>query len=566
VKCLFAVLVAGLLNSSPLAASVAVWIDTDPSVARGGHEVDDGFALIQAFHSSALAIRGVSVVFGNAPLDQGFPIGQRLVRDFGPQELRVYQGAASAQQRGAETEASRALAAALRREELVVIALGPATNVATVLQNHPELSRRIKKVIAVAGRRPNQRFSTGPSVRPFRDFNFELDASAFQVLLDSGVPLVLAPWEISSKVWIHQEDLNSLRSADASLAWVLDAAEDWLQFWKKNLAANGFNPFDTLAVGYVISSTGFGCEQLPLQIQHMPDDTVPEGSKAPDKPYLLLDKSIRSKSSALYCSQPPAQFSETLLRLLAKHATAAGAGFDYSLWNELAGKYINAESRVDYRGLASYELGRLDAYLQQYGRKWASQMTQAEQKAALINAYNAFTVRWILTNYPVESIWRTKHPFTETRNLLDGEKVSLDQIETRLRAMGDPRIHAALVCAARSCPPLRREAYDPRRIDEQLDDNFRTWLANGKLNEYFPEKRTAKVSMIFKWYADDFRKGGGSVEKMIGRYAPAGKATFLLAPGGKLEYKTYHWGLNDVSNLGRDYSQARFYWDAMRNK
>lgn len=318
-KFIFTVLVAVLLNSSLLAASVAVWIDTDPSVARGGHEVDDGLALIQAFHSSALAIRGVSVVFGNAPLDQGFPIAQRLVRDFGPAGLRVYRGAASAQQRGIETEASRALAAALSSEELVVIVLGPATNIATVLQNHPELSRRIKKVVAVAGRRPNQRFSTGGSVRPFRDFNFELDAPAFQVLLDSGIPLVLAPWEISSKVWIHQEDLDSLRLADASLAWVLDAAEDWLQFWKKNLAAQGFNPFDTLAVGYVISPTGFGCEELPVQIQQMRDDTVPPGSKAPDKPYLLLDKRIRSKISALYCSQAPSQFLETLLRLIPRH-------------------------------------------------------------------------------------------------------------------------------------------------------------------------------------------------------------------------------------------------------
>ena len=52
------------------AASTPVWIDTDPSVARGGHEVDDGFALVQAFHSSALTVRGVSVVFGNAPLDE----------------------------------------------------------------------------------------------------------------------------------------------------------------------------------------------------------------------------------------------------------------------------------------------------------------------------------------------------------------------------------------------------------------------------------------------------------------------------------------------------------------
>ena len=41
---------------------------------------------------------------------------------------------------------------------------------------------------------------------------------------------------------------------------------------------------------------------------------------------------------------------------------------------------------------------------------------------------------------------------------------------------------------------------------------------------------------------------------------------FLASPDRHLDYKTYQWGLNDTSTLGSDYSQAKFYWDAMRNK
>lgn len=299
-------------------ASNPVWIDTDPSVARGGHEVDDGFALVQAFHSKALNVRGVSALFGNAPLNEAFPIAQHLVSDFGPAGLPVFSGAASSNDLGIETEASRAMAAALRREKLTILMLGPATNVATVLKNHPELGKRIVRIIAVAGRRPNQRFSTAPSVKPFRDFNFELDAEAFQVLLSAGVPLVLAPWEISSKVWIREPDLKLLRISNVALGWILDAAEDWLAFWKKNLAADGFNPFDTLAVGYAISSQGFGCERLPVKIEQQADDTVSE-ENAPQKPYLIADKSVVSKTSALYCSEPPPLFAKSLLRLVERH-------------------------------------------------------------------------------------------------------------------------------------------------------------------------------------------------------------------------------------------------------
>ena len=96
---LFAVPFAGMMNCAAQ-AKIPVWIDTDPSVARGGHEVDDGFALIQAFHSPELEVRGVSVVFGNAPLATAWPIGKEIVEKFGPKGLQVYKGATSGEDLG----------------------------------------------------------------------------------------------------------------------------------------------------------------------------------------------------------------------------------------------------------------------------------------------------------------------------------------------------------------------------------------------------------------------------------------------------------------------------------
>ena len=158
-------------------APTPVWIDTDPAVGVPDRDVDDGFALLQAFHSPELDVRGVSVVFGNAPLAHAGPIGRDRVKRFGPRGLRAYRGAATASQLGLETPASRALAAALKRSSLVVLVLGPATNVATVLKNHPELASRIVRIVAVAGRRPGQRFTTGTvNHAGHRDFNFEQDA------------------------------------------------------------------------------------------------------------------------------------------------------------------------------------------------------------------------------------------------------------------------------------------------------------------------------------------------------------------------------------------------------
>lgn len=317
------ILLAALARPSAAPAPVAVWIDTDPAIGEPERDVDDGLALVQAFHSPELDIRGVSVVFGNAPLERGLPIARRLVRDFGPPRLKVFGGAAGASDSTHETDASRALASALRSgPPLTILALGPVTNIATVLRKHPDLGARITRVIAVAGRRPGQRFTTGTSnPNGHRDFNFELDPEGFQVLLDSKVDIVLAPFEISSKIWLTAEDLDRLAaSASPAAAALVTPARAWQAMWKRLFGVDGFNPFDTLAVAYAVSSDGFGCESLKARIDTLPDDvTEPgvQGVKVERKPYLLASNTLGDVPSRVtYCSSAPDGFKHDLLARL----------------------------------------------------------------------------------------------------------------------------------------------------------------------------------------------------------------------------------------------------------
>ena len=250
--------------------------------------------------------------------------------------------------------------------------------------------------------------------------------------------------------------------------------------------------------------------------------------------------------------------------ILAAIPCAWPADLDHSAWDALLKRYMNNQHLLDYTSWKATGLVELDAYLARAAAPWPADLSQQARKAALINTYNSLTVRWILTNYPIASIWRTHHPFTDARHRMDGRTVSLDAIETELRNMGDPRIHSALVCAARSCPPLRREAYIGEKVEEQLDANVREWLSMPDRNEFIPEKKKATVSMIFDWYKADFEKGGGSVEAFLAKHSPA--AQFLLEKKAAIKYQPYHWGLNDSSGLGSDYSSVQFYWDYIRNK
>ena len=226
---------------------------------------------------------------------------------------------------------------------------------------------------------------------------------------------------------------------------------------------------------------------------------------------------------------------------------------------------LSPQARVDYARLNREASPALDSYLGTLASPWPAGQSQTEKKAALINAYNALTVRWVARHYPVSSIWRTSHPFTAARHMVNGRTVSLDQIESELREMGDPRVHAALVCAARSCPPLRREAYEAGTLDSQLNDNTRRWLANPALNAFDPSRGEAEVSSIFDWYRGDFEMGGDTLGGFLAAHGPAG-AAFLKDKNGGIRFREYYWGLNDVGTAGDSYPKWLFYWDELRER
>lgn len=325
------------LGETPVAdsapAPVDVWIDCDPAIGMPGRDVDDGVALIQAFHSPELRVRGVSVVFGNSPLDRGLPIAREIVGRFGGPGLGVAEGAASATastptaastaETLAETPAVAAMAAALRERPLSILMLGPATNVGALLRLHPELAARVRAVVAVAGRRPGLKFVNTPrQPLPHRDFNFELDPGAMRAVLHSGVRLVLAPWEVSSRVWITEADLNALAAdADGSGEFLAAKCRPWLAMWRNVMGADGFNPFDALAVGWLTHPDSIHGFEAGVWIEEADDDRAPADPRA-KKPYLFADPARVGGARAFYLDLPDAGFHDDLMRRLTSGAYA----------------------------------------------------------------------------------------------------------------------------------------------------------------------------------------------------------------------------------------------------
>lgn len=179
------------------------------------------------------------------------------------------------------------------------------------------------------------------------------------------------------------------------------------------------------------------------------------------------------------------------------------------------------------------------------------------QLAYWINVYNAFTLKLIVDNYPLKSITELHSSsqagqtiWDKWRFKIDGRSYTLNQVEHKIirPRFREPRVHAALVCAAVSCPPLRAEAYQGDRLERQLSEQMRIWLKDRSKNYYDTQKNILYLSKIFDWFEEDFVRKGGSITEALLPYLPAPTRKRLQGKRKKapIRYLKYDWSLNEA--------------------
>ena len=221
---------------------------------------------------------------------------------------------------------------------------------------------------------------------------------------------------------------------------------------------------------------------------------------------------------------------------------------DHSIWDKLLKKHVNSEGLVNYRGFVT-EAEQFDKYLELLSASPPSEKWSREAKLSYwINAYNAFTVKLIADNYPVKGI-RELGPILSIPAIntvwhkkffkIGGMDFNLDRIEHQIlrKEFNEPRIHFAIVCASISCPKLLNQAYVAERIDEQLTDQTRDFLADTSRNIISPNK--VELSKIFSWFKGDFTKKTSLIQ-FLNKFSP-----LIIDPEASISYLKYNWGLND---------------------
>jgi hypothetical protein len=216
------------------------------------------------------------------------------------------------------------------------------------------------------------------------------------------------------------------------------------------------------------------------------------------------------------------------------------------LYAELLSRYVH-DGVVDYQGLKADEK-KLDAYLDILANLDPEKLTRDNQFAFYINAYNAWTIKLILTGYPgVKSIkdmgtWFSS-PWKKKICRIHGKLLTLDDIEHNILRpqFKDPRIHFAVNCASKGCPRLNSEPYQGHILNRQLDEAAREFINDPKKN--YLDGDILYVSSIFKWFAEDFDH---DIFAFFSKYASERVKNQLSARSlpVKIKYLDYDWSLN----------------------
>ncbi len=227
------------------------------------------------------------------------------------------------------------------------------------------------------------------------------------------------------------------------------------------------------------------------------------------------------------------------------------SGVDHALWDYLLKTYVEG-GLVDYDGMQRDYLFR--TYVRQLAEADPDKLPTSSAKLALFcNAYNAFVIDGVITHKIRDSVMNyhagNQDFFSVEEHIFCGKTVSLNHIEGDLirKRFQEPRIHVALVCAARSCPTIRPEAYTGARLDQQLEDQSILFANDTRYVAFDAQANALRLSPILKWYGDDWEHLGGYLLWLGERVRDATlKGIIQRASRGEVPvtFFEYDWSLN----------------------
>jgi len=231
-------------------------------------------------------------------------------------------------------------------------------------------------------------------------------------------------------------------------------------------------------------------------------------------------------------------------------------------YTALLKKHVDQNSYIHYQAWkdSGEDISALKTVLSAMARAYTEAMSLSAQKSFYINAYNAMTIDLVLSHFD-ETLGGGGSPYPSQRSIrnignhdarvwdvykwkIGGQARSLNDVEHKiLRLMGDARIHFAIVCASKGCPPILNRAFTADNLDQTLDQLADAFVNSGRSTKFNSEKNEIRTSRILDWFSEDFKKHFGSVNSFFAAYVTVLPADQVQ--GMRIRFEPYDWTLNE---------------------
>ena len=296
-------------------------IDCDPGLGEKFSlaDVDDGLALLFMLNQPEIyEIEGITIIYGNTRAKTGYELLENYLELTNNQKIPHYLGSTSNEDLGKENEASKFLISQAKEnpKELILLTLGPLTNIATAIVDYPDFLDDLKQIIFMGGLinpLPLFNFEADYKVET-SEFNFRNDPFATKHFIEAetSTPRIGVGLDVCCQVVFNRNHYEKLKSYNTVITkFITENILNWLIHWEKNVS-KGFYPFDTLVPIYLIRPELFKIVdfQLEVDIEAIPGKIT------------VLDKIQNKLKTVKYCmdftsEQNKKEFLNTLINGLA---------------------------------------------------------------------------------------------------------------------------------------------------------------------------------------------------------------------------------------------------------
>ena len=251
---------------------IPLLIDTDPGV-------DDALALLMAFHSDAHELVGLTIAAGNVGLVHTVRNALKLREIAARPDVPVFPGCGGplvhapredaahvhgrdgfgdigyADPSGRAEDEHAALAILRLSHEhagrLLLVALGPLTNLALALRLDPTLPQRVARVVVMGGA-----VTAHGNITPVAEFNVGFDPEAAHVVLSGFPKYDLADWEATLAHGFHHRRVEEWLAADSPRAAFYESISRQTRLWSEDRRGDHWHSADSLAMAWALEPGG----------------------------------------------------------------------------------------------------------------------------------------------------------------------------------------------------------------------------------------------------------------------------------------------------------------------